>query len=392
MLLPPKLLAFRLAFVAVATSLLYGCASSGIQTPAGEQVTNVIAAFERGEARLTCEVSCSGAWGATRKEAKMLHDQGLWSDLAIEVAKVGFKADQTYFYLGRAAEGLGHTEAARTYYKLGLASSFKCAGIFNNCDGLVFPGEILTAINRLPAPTKAEAPVVGRTSTLIVPTENAPAVIKTKEEPLIAQASQSPAKVESPKVDLRPAIKAVAQQPKFRDASESNSAKKTKADKESIPRSTQKDREAFLKSAKTVLSALKKLDAKTSAGISYQDYSPALADVIYETSEFVEGDYGKFNEEFSAEILEAKEDYERAGAIWDVKFKGDITCYKPPCNFTFFALRFPDMLDRYPELKTAYHKEFGYYIDQSVSIVLSAASKRTANAAGILRNSAKNEQ
>lgn len=197
----------RLVTIAICGLMTYGCASTGIQTSTGEQATNVIAVFERGEARLNCEVSCSGAWGSARRQAKRLYEQGLWNDLAIEVAKVGFKADQTYFYLGRAAEGLGHTEAARTYYKLGLASSYKCAGIFNNCDGLVFPNEITAGINRLPAPVKQEQPAVASTSNLPVPTESTPIARKVQEE---SPASQTPTPIveaEPPPVDLRSTIK-----------------------------------------------------------------------------------------------------------------------------------------------------------------------------------------
>ena len=44
-----------------------------------------------------------------------------------------------------AAEGLGHVEAARTYYELALASSMKCSHseVFGTCDGLVFPDDAL---------------------------------------------------------------------------------------------------------------------------------------------------------------------------------------------------------------------------------------------------------
>ncbi len=211
MLLTRQLSSLRPALISVCGFMIYGCASTGIQTSTGEQATNVIAVFERGEARLNCEVSCSGGWGSARRQAKKLYEQGLWSDLAIEVARVGFKAELTYFYLGRAAEELGHTDAARTYYKLGLASSYKCAGIFNNCDGLVFPNEILAAINRLPAPAKTEKPVVASAPNLIVPAENTPIVKKAHEESPPAQAPspvQVPAaKVEPPQVDLRFTIK-----------------------------------------------------------------------------------------------------------------------------------------------------------------------------------------
>lgn len=156
--------AFRQAviIVVVIAFSLCGCASSGIRTTTGERVAsaNALEVFESGDARLDCGVSCAGAWGSTRRQAKELYDQELWNDLAIAVMKVGFKADQTYFYLGRAAEGRGLTETARTYYKLSSASDYRCDGIINNCDGLVIPDETQAAIKRLPSPTKAEAPVV----------------------------------------------------------------------------------------------------------------------------------------------------------------------------------------------------------------------------------------
>lgn len=192
--------------IAVCGLMTYGCASTGIQTSTGEPATNVIEVFQRGEARLNCEVSCSGAWGLARRQAKRLYEQGLWNDLVTEVVRVGFKADQTYFYLGRAAEGLGHTEAARTYYKLGLASSYKCSGIFNNCDGLVFPNEIIAGINRLPPPAKAEQPAIASASKLAAPTENTPNARKVQESPS-TQTPAPKAKVEPPSVDLRSTIK-----------------------------------------------------------------------------------------------------------------------------------------------------------------------------------------
>lgn len=198
MLIARKPSAFRSAFIAICVFMIYGCASSGIQTPTGEQATNVTTAFERGEARLNCGVTCAVAWGSSRRDARELYDQGLWKDLAIQVAKVGFKSDQTYFYLGRAAEGLGLVDAALTYYKLGLASPYKCAGIINNCDGLVFPAEIIYGTKRLPAPAKAEAAIAG-SSNLAGPTENIPG----KDTPIElqpAQASTPLAKFKPPQV------------------------------------------------------------------------------------------------------------------------------------------------------------------------------------------------
>ncbi len=141
---------------------------------------------------MNCDTSCAGSWGYSRKTFKGLYEQKLWKDLAIEVARVGFRSDQTYFYLGQAAEGLGNTEAARTYYKLGLVSH-KCNGfVVNNCDGFVFPKDILDAMNRLPPPTKAKEPAVVSSSNLANPTENNNIVKKIPDEvPQVVSDSRS---------------------------------------------------------------------------------------------------------------------------------------------------------------------------------------------------------
>ncbi len=59
-----------------------------------------------------------------------------WTLLADEVLRIGFGSDITYFYLGRAAEGLGKIEAAKNDYALGQASKTHCDSVVNNCDGL----------------------------------------------------------------------------------------------------------------------------------------------------------------------------------------------------------------------------------------------------------------
>ncbi|NOS98753.1 MAG: hypothetical protein HOP25_09830 [Methylotenera sp.] len=145
----------------IATTLassLFGCASTGIQSKSGEQVNDTFTVLSSGDARLTCGVSCSGAWGSSRRKQKGFYENELWNDLALEVAKVGFASDQSYFYLGRAAEGLGYRDAARTYYKLALSGVHKCAGWpFNNCDGLNFPEDINSRLIPLTSEVAREA-------------------------------------------------------------------------------------------------------------------------------------------------------------------------------------------------------------------------------------------
>lgn len=140
----------RLVVLLLSMQGLIGCSSSGVRPVNGEPVTSVFDTFQRGDARLTCQSSCAFAWGLARPDSKELYDKQLWRDLVYRVAEVGFKSDQTYFYLGRAAEELGFYSAASVYYNLGRLS-FKCAGAFNNCDGLVFPDEITAGLQRLPS-------------------------------------------------------------------------------------------------------------------------------------------------------------------------------------------------------------------------------------------------
>jgi hypothetical protein len=150
MISPAKLIARSLHLSALTVPfLLQGCATSGALTPTGAPLQDVSTALASGQVRLTCGVSCSGSWGATRRKAKALHDNQLWTDLAIEVGRVGFESDLTYFYLARAAEGLGHTDAAVTYYRLSLSGVHKCAGALNVCDGFNLPSDALARLDRI---------------------------------------------------------------------------------------------------------------------------------------------------------------------------------------------------------------------------------------------------
>lgn len=130
-----------IAFVLISLALsITGCASSGLRDYEGAPRQDAIKTVWSGQARLGCGLSCSGKWGLTRAKAKSQYENALWEDLALNVAGIGFEIDQAYFYLARAAEGLGHAGAAQIYYKLALVAKNKCAGIINNCDGLDIPG------------------------------------------------------------------------------------------------------------------------------------------------------------------------------------------------------------------------------------------------------------
>ena len=123
-------------------SCILGCASGGIQSPTGEPLPDVLSALKVGQIRLSCDAACAVSWQATRHQVKALHDNELWNHLAIEVSRVGFRVDLAYYYLGRAAEGLGYDNSANIYYNLALADIYECDGIINSCDGFVFPSDL----------------------------------------------------------------------------------------------------------------------------------------------------------------------------------------------------------------------------------------------------------
>lgn len=157
--LSPRLLLFSIALVLILS--IFGCISGGIQSSTGEPVTDLFETFLSGEARLACQYACSGKWGSMRKKWKSLYDNGLWKDLAVGVAKVGHESDLSYFYLGRAAEGLGQIDSARTYYKLATTPVRKCHRIVNNCSGFVFPKDILARLDNLPSDTNTTLDIIG---------------------------------------------------------------------------------------------------------------------------------------------------------------------------------------------------------------------------------------
>lgn len=135
---------------------LAGCATGGSRTVAGADISDPITSLKNGEIRLECDTACAAAWGSARRVARGLYDAELWSDLTYHVVKVGHRVDQAYFYLGRAAEGLRHFQAAKIYFRLAAANGYKCAGFINVCDGLDVPSATREALMRVEQAIAAE--------------------------------------------------------------------------------------------------------------------------------------------------------------------------------------------------------------------------------------------
>ena len=111
---------------------LIGCMSSHPKV----SVSSFDQAFHNGEIRLGCSLLCSMQFGASLSDMHQLYLQQRWHELSREIIEIGFNQDIAYYYLGRAAEGLGKTKAAEVYYLLSQSAP-RC--ILNGCQGFSFP-------------------------------------------------------------------------------------------------------------------------------------------------------------------------------------------------------------------------------------------------------------
>lgn len=141
-------------FLSLGIFTLIGCAA-GPKTSSGVSVENdVMGAFEKGEIRLTCGLSCAYLSGFRKSKIERQFKAGAWRNVIHEISEVGFESDLNYFLLARSAEELGFKEAAKTYYDLALSSSYRCPSGGSACSGFSFPEDILDRRDLL---TKSDA-------------------------------------------------------------------------------------------------------------------------------------------------------------------------------------------------------------------------------------------
>jgi hypothetical protein len=75
--------------------------------------------------------------GMSGQLVKYLHDSAQWEALARQVLKDGYGDDLRWYFLGRAAEGLGLCEAAERYYRI---SQERTASFWTRCLGIACLG------------------------------------------------------------------------------------------------------------------------------------------------------------------------------------------------------------------------------------------------------------
>lgn len=82
--------------------------------------TQMMADLKAGKPNLTCDLECVFSWTSNFRRMIALHNASQWEALAELVMQVGHGKDISYYFLGKAAEGLGYYDAAAKYYQTSL--------------------------------------------------------------------------------------------------------------------------------------------------------------------------------------------------------------------------------------------------------------------------------
>lgn len=86
--------------------------------------------FKDGTLQLDCK-NCSLKFYMNQSDFKKLHDNQDWRNLAQQIIKVGYDFDLSYYYLAKAAKGLGLIESSKKYLlkakELSETAEFSCA-------------------------------------------------------------------------------------------------------------------------------------------------------------------------------------------------------------------------------------------------------------------------
>lgn len=122
--------------VAALAIAVASCSTPNVTHLSTAQVNELVDRAKTGNVVLQCQVACAGSWGASRATASEYHERGDWRSLALLVASIGYEDDLSWYYLGRATEGLGAPAAAAEYYRRALATPSSCDALFDNCDGI----------------------------------------------------------------------------------------------------------------------------------------------------------------------------------------------------------------------------------------------------------------
>lgn len=141
-----------LLVVAVAGAMLGAC--EPIPELPRTTTPELLESVRKGTVELTCTTSaCESAWLARVELAANLTTQARWAELSTLLVVTNYPSDLGYYFLGRAADGLGSAHAAAHYYEQAKAEAGNersCEAI-GLCRGLGIPALIdaeLSAVKR----------------------------------------------------------------------------------------------------------------------------------------------------------------------------------------------------------------------------------------------------
>jgi hypothetical protein len=151
-------------FLSLAVFFLFMGGCTTMAPPPPDQQAQYVATLESGNAVLDCGMGCNTKWILMGGEPQAVADYNAqdWAGLAGIVMSVDFQMDITYFYLGRAAEGLGAYSAAMKYYQIAgsLATSndaaVRCEATGTLCDGFSFPNDLYARMQQVQADIDAQ--------------------------------------------------------------------------------------------------------------------------------------------------------------------------------------------------------------------------------------------
>lgn len=105
----------RIALCVLFSLVLCSCAPK-YNTVTPSLRTQMLGDLAAGKLALDCGIDCYWSYIRNDHTLNSLHNAGQWQDLAISTMQIGHENDSAYYYLGRAAEELGHLQAAEKYY------------------------------------------------------------------------------------------------------------------------------------------------------------------------------------------------------------------------------------------------------------------------------------
>lgn len=108
----------RVVWALLALFALSACTAEAPQGPltTSSQFLDVV---RQGALRLTCATpACAQRWSSRQAEAANYANQSRWAELSALVGAANYPSDLSYFYLGRAADGLNSPRGAEQYFSL----------------------------------------------------------------------------------------------------------------------------------------------------------------------------------------------------------------------------------------------------------------------------------